>query len=828
MPADISSFFRLILLRVVSIIRCNARSLISCHLFLILMTISLPAAFGQEGDVSGSQPDEDNVFELSPFEVKAAEEGYRSTDSNSATRVTLELKEIPFSISVVTSELLSDTSARDSNSVFEGESSTQSGTPFIQVQSTRPFIRGTTSSRFYVDGLFYNSLTSPDGATDRIEILKGPSGMLYGQAEPGGSINYVLKQAPEKHITKLETVLGSYEEFIFGVDWGGPISKDKKWRARISGEYQEKNDDWIDYFKSKGHDLYGRLRYQYKKDSYAQFTLFQNRRDLNGIPQANPHNPDFGTFNNVTAKTVIQDRYVDKGLPNILENGLISDSYNTLNPDSFADIVTNSAIIDFNHRFEGLGVLRLVGNWNHMKRDGWRPAGSFNKVVYGDVAQSQAIYDEFNGGEPIIEENGDILSLDSGDLRYSDTYGWSVVANWLSEFYWNDIRYKIVLGADFTFEQFVDQRFRSSWHYEFNGLTGVSRTIREFERYQPVMGNAFRPEEGLLRISPPLDTYTVGDGEFDNTVEGPGFYTFQFIDLFKGRLLFTAALRYDDYKLENETIRQDREPGDEGYNTVETGQGTFTTWSAGSVYNINSVMGIFGGWATTFRPVVGVLRDRDGNQFQAEPTTGEGGDIGVRFSLFEDRLSVSASGFLVRRENLNQRVSEITDEGFIVNFDIQTGTEESTGVELELAGQVTDHFSVRLGWTHFLSSELKNNPEAPLLEGQELRRTPEHKIVFSPRYEFELGKDRSLTVGAQYIGVFDDDIYPSGARFPIDERPYWEGYQVVNAFGYYDFRFREKYRVRFQLNVFNLFNEKYTEGRPQGPTRIRFTTKISF
>lgn len=806
----------------------SSRSLIRFKLFLISILIASPMVFCQEVVSSGPEPDEEDVFELSPFEVNAEEEGYKPTDSNSATRVTLELKEIPFSISIVSSELLSDTSARDSNAVFAGESSTSSSTPFIQVQSTRPFIRGTTSSRFYVDGMFYNSLTSPDGATDRIEILKGPSGMLYGQAEPGGSINYVLKQARAKPVTKLETVVGSYDEFILGADWGGPLSKDKKWRARVSGQIQQKNDDWIDYFKNKGHDLYGRLRYQYKADSYAQFTLFQNRRDLNGIPSPNPHNPAYGTFNNVTANTVIQQRYVDKGLPNILENGLIGDSYNGYNPDSFADIVTNSAILDFNHRFEGLGVLRLVGSWNHMSRDGWRPAGSFNKVVYGDVAQSQAVYDQFNGGEPIIEENGDILNLDSGDLRYSDTYGWSVVANWLSEFYWNDIRYKVVLGADFTFEQFTDERFRSSWHYEFNGLTGVSRTIREFERYQPVIGNAFRPEEGLKRISPPLETYTVGDGEFDNTVEGPGFYTFQFLELFKGRLVITAALRYDDYKLENESIRQDREPGDEGYKSVETNEGTYTTWSAGSVYNLNSTVGIFGSWATTFRPVVGVLRDRDGRQFQAKPTTGEGGDLGIRLSMFEDRLSLMASGFLVRRENLNQRVSEITDEGFIVNFDIQTGMEESTGLEVEVAGQVTDQFSLRLGWTHFLSSELKNNPEAPLLEGQELRRTPEHKIVFTPRYEFKLGKERSLTLGAQYVGVFDDDIFPSGARAPIEDRPYWEGYQVVHAFGYYDFRLRDKYRVRIQVNVFNLFDEKYTEGRPQGPTRVRLTTKISF
>lgn len=789
---------------------------------LIVLVISLvPCALANDST-------QEKIIELSPFEVTTDDAvRYRALQSNSATRIALDLNLIPFNISVLNRDYLDDISARDSNEVFASESSTHNSTPFIQVQSTRPYIRGTSSSRFYVDGLFYNSLISPDGATERVEILKGPSGMLFGQAEPGGTINYVLKQPRAEPLTKVEALVGSFDRRVLGYDWGGPIGKSKRLTGRFSVQYDEKLSDWIEFFESRKWDLYGRLRYEYAKGSFVQLTLFGNQQDIKGIPSPLGHNPEYKAYNGVMALQIIRDRYVNRGLPNILENGLIKHSYNEHNPDSFADILTTSVIAEVTHRFERAGTLRIVGTVNHMDRDGWRPSTGLGKVVYGNVESSQDVYDRFNNGEPIIEQNGDILSINSGDLRLSDTYARSVVANWLHEFSADWITYKLVLGYDWTFERFTDERWRSDWHYTVNPATGLAVIKREVDRYQPIVGNAFRPEEGLLRISPPLDTYIVPDGEFDNTVEGPGYYAFNFFDFFRGRWIVTAALRYDRYKAINRTVRQDIPENDPNWESVVEAKGTYTTWSVGSIYNVNSWMGMFGGWSTSFRPIVSVLTNREGEMFQAKPTTGQGGDLGFRFNLLDERLSLMASGFLVQRENLNQRVSELGPDGFFINYDVQMGEEQSYGVEFEAIGELTRNLQLRFGWTHFMGSELKTNPESPAIEGQRLRYTPKHKFVVTPRYEFSKGRLAGLVVGCQWVSVIDDRIYPSGPRDPIELRPYYSGFNVVNFFASKTFRnFSDKYRLRVQLNVANVFNEKYTESRQMGPRQWRLTTTL--
>lgn len=772
---------------------------------------------------------QENIIELSPYEVTTEDVvRYRALQSNSATRIALDLNVIPFNISVLNRDYLDDISARDSNEVFASESSTHNSTPFIQVQSTRPYIRGTSSSRFYVDGLFYNSLISPDGATERVEILKGPSGMLFGQAEPGGTINYVLKQPRAKHVTKVEAMIGSFDQKAIGYDWGGPVGNSKRLTGRFTAQYEEKLSDWIDYFENRKLDLYGRLRYEYAKGSFVQLTLFGNRQDINGIPRPLGHNPEYKAYNGVLALQIIRDRYVNRGLPNVLENGLIDNqSFNEHNPDSFADILTTSVIAEITHRFERAGTLRIVGTLNHMDRDGWRPSTGLGKVVYGNVDSNQAVYDRFNDGKPIIERNGDILSINSGDLRLSDTYAKSVVANWLHEFNTDWISYKLVLGYDWTFERFTDKRWRSDWHYTVNPATGLSVIKREVDRYQPVVGNAFRPEEGLLRISPPFETYIVPDGEFDNTVEGPGYYAFNFFDFFRGRWIVTASLRYDRYKAINQTTRQDLPHDHPSWKSVVEARGSYTTWSVGSIYNITSWMGMFGSWSTSFRPILSVLTNRDGEMFQAKPTTGNGGDAGLRFSLLDDRLSIMASGFLVQREHLNQRVSELGPDGFFISYDVQMGEEQSYGVEFEAIGELTQNFQLRFGWTHFMGSELKTNPENPALEGQPLRYTPKHKLVVTPRYEFNAGRLAGLVVGCQWISVIDDHVYPSGPRDPIELRPYYSGFNVVNFFASKTFRnFSDKYRLKVQLNVANVLNEKYTVSRQMGPTRWRLTTTL--
>ncbi len=72
--------------------------------FLLAATVALSATFTYAQDTS-----EDEVFELSPFEIDASQDsGYRATNTLAGSRLNTQLKDVAASISVLTSEFMED------------------------------------------------------------------------------------------------------------------------------------------------------------------------------------------------------------------------------------------------------------------------------------------------------------------------------------------------------------------------------------------------------------------------------------------------------------------------------------------------------------------------------------------------------------------------------------------------------------------------------------------------------------------------------------------------------------------------------------------------
>lgn len=83
---------------------------------------------------------------------------------------------------------------------------------------------------------------------ERIEVLKGPASVLYGQMEPGGTINVVTKQPLPYFYGQISSEVGSYNAIRQTLDVTGPLSD--KVRARLNLAYSE-NDSSIDFSESK-------------------------------------------------------------------------------------------------------------------------------------------------------------------------------------------------------------------------------------------------------------------------------------------------------------------------------------------------------------------------------------------------------------------------------------------------------------------------------------------------------------------------------------------------------------------------------------------------
>ncbi|WP_417792857.1 TonB-dependent siderophore receptor [Terasakiella pusilla] len=80
---------------------------------------------------------------------------------------------------------------------------------------------------------------------ERIEVLTGPSSVLFGQMEPGGTINVVTKQPLPYFYADTKVEAGSYDSYRGSFDITGPIND--RVRVRLNGAYEEKGsslDNW--------------------------------------------------------------------------------------------------------------------------------------------------------------------------------------------------------------------------------------------------------------------------------------------------------------------------------------------------------------------------------------------------------------------------------------------------------------------------------------------------------------------------------------------------------------------------------------------------------
>ena len=172
--------------------------------------------------------------------------GDRSHRSGGGTGTKLDL---PFLESPVSDQLIPDALIRDQQAnriadALKNVAAFQPAYSFGPIQDTfilRGFQLGSdTTAAGYRDGVLLNAYNFATAGIERIEVLKGPSSVLYGRAEPGGIVNVVTKKALPEFAANLAFQTGSFDFYRALADVGGPIGNDTGLSFRAVGEFLDR------------------------------------------------------------------------------------------------------------------------------------------------------------------------------------------------------------------------------------------------------------------------------------------------------------------------------------------------------------------------------------------------------------------------------------------------------------------------------------------------------------------------------------------------------------------------------------------------------------
>jgi iron complex outermembrane receptor protein len=157
-------------------------------------------------------------------------EGYVAKRSVGATKTDTPIIETPQSISVITADRIRDQGSltiQDSLRYVAGMRGEAYG---IDSRGDSALVRG-TSPGIFLDGLqkgvgYYNNTRTDPFTLERIEVLKGPSSMLYGQSPVGGLLNLVSKRPQAEQKSELQLQYGSFDRKQIAFDSTGPLDDD--------------------------------------------------------------------------------------------------------------------------------------------------------------------------------------------------------------------------------------------------------------------------------------------------------------------------------------------------------------------------------------------------------------------------------------------------------------------------------------------------------------------------------------------------------------------------------------------------------------------------
>lgn len=213
---------------------------------------------------------------------------YTTGKSKTSTPLSMSLRDTPQSVSVVTQQRIEDQGLLNITDVLNNVT----GVSVNQYETSRGQFtaRGFDINTLMIDGVpttwdqpwssgeIFTSLAM----YDRVEVVRGSTGLTTGAGEPSGAVNLVRKRATSKELTgTVELGVGSWNQARAYADLSTPVNEAKTLRARVVAEVQNR-DSYINNLSNKNQTLYATLEADLSPNTVLALGASRQENNSNG------------------------------------------------------------------------------------------------------------------------------------------------------------------------------------------------------------------------------------------------------------------------------------------------------------------------------------------------------------------------------------------------------------------------------------------------------------------------------------------------------------------------------------------------------------------
>lgn len=716
--------------------------------------------------------DETEVQTLPTIVVQAEQEetGYTKKQASTATKLSMDVKETPQSVTVISRQQIDDMGVTDIGQLLMNTTGVMlSGDNSARTNfSIRGFGVGDSgkSNLLQYDGVPINAKNvaspKPDVAMiESVEVLRGSAGLSQGSGEPSGAINIIRKKPTADFQGSASVTYGSWDKYRGEVDVSNRLNEDGTVRGRLVLSYQD-SDSYLDAVTNESNLVYGIVSADLTPNTLLN--VGYSRQGENAI-----------AANNLPRALDGSDLKLDR-------------STCSCSADDFWDRSNAQGFFDITHTFD----------------NGWKIKGSYTKakiemdMVFTSLGQAKGA-DNIDGYQAYVN-------------KYAYQYDQRLeVIDLMAQGNFNLFgrEHELVIGAN-SQDSDIPGRWTSfdniqnDYSLDLSSVAG-NRLVVDVRNYSPYQ---------LPYIAPRYDMD--GGKSFNYTEQLGGYLALRLNPTDKLKVILGDRISQYKYRYDYES----NVPANAGIRTTRSQyqDSDIHTPYFGLTYNLTDQLTAYASFTDTYI----VQSAKDINDELLDPIQGNSYETGFKWGLNDDKLIATLAGFRV--ESINRSVDDLNSTGQCPTnggqgyCKVAAGEVVSQGIETELRGEILPNLNISFGYT-YNTTEFGEDPNN---QGRVFNETtPEHLLRAFASYKLP----NQLTLGAG-VNYQSEQVFSRYSAISATQ----PAFALVNLMASYPIN--EKLTV--SANAYNVLDEKYysyvtaTSNRYGEPRNYALTLRYKF